>query len=225
MSKDMSLCPLCDTGQLNEFTHERQELIDGHKVVIPGLLHSLCNHCGEYITTPTQSRYNKQTLIEARQRAVEERDRAQRLTPSDILRIRNKLGVTQVQAARVFGGGQNAFSKYENAEISPSGGMEKLLRLADNIPEAANWLLKRAGLRANQPDDQSCRFSGRCVVFKRMETQSRETTAAVTKYSEKVELCKFSSMSPPAVNFIYTATTAANDSRDTPASESLAAVG
>lgn len=225
MSKDTSLCPLCDTGQLHEYTHERQEVIDGHKVVIPGLLHTLCNHCGEYITTPAQSRYNKQALIEARQRVVEERDRAQRLTPPDILRIRKKLGVTQVQAARVFGGGQNAFSKYENAEVAPSGGMEKLLRLADNIPAAANWLLKRAGLRANQPLDQPCRFAGRCVVFNRIETQSRETTGTVTKYFENVELAAFGSMSARAVNFTYKATTAANDSRDMPTSESLAAVG
>lgn len=151
MSKDTSLCPLCAAGQLIEHTHERQEEIDGHAIVISGLLHSLCTHCGEYITTPNQSRHNKRVLIEARQRAVEARDHAERLTPSDILRIRKKLGVTQVQAARVFGGGQNAFSKYENAEVAPSEGMEKLLRLADSLPEAANWLLRRAGLPASQP--------------------------------------------------------------------------
>jgi len=78
--------------------------------------------------------------------AVAERDRAQRLTPADIVRIRKKLGLTQAQAARVFGGGINAFSKYEDNEVEPSDGMETLLRLSDSVSEAAAWLLRRGGV-------------------------------------------------------------------------------
>jgi len=59
------LCPLCGEGQLVEQTHERHAEIDGHAYVVSGLLHSLCSHCGEYITTPEQSRHNKRTIIDS----------------------------------------------------------------------------------------------------------------------------------------------------------------
>lgn len=225
MSKDTSLCPLCDTGQLHEHTHECQEMIDGYKVVIPGLRHSICDHCAEYITTPTQSRHNKRVLIEARQRAVDERDRAQRLTPADILRIRKKLGVTQVQAARVFGGGQNAFSKYENAEVAPSEGMEKLLRLADSIAEAANWLLRRAGLPATQTVEPPCHHTKSCVVFQRLRHVSMRTTWPAGKGADAAKLTSFHAASSRKISLTYSTSMAANDSHDTPTPELQATVG
>lgn len=148
MNQHPSLCPMCDEGRLIEHTHERQDEIDGYSFTIRGLVHSICDHCGEYIVAPEQSRQNKRTITEARYQATVERDQAERLSPPDILRIRKELGITQAQAARVFGGGPNAFSKYEHGEVAPSEGMERLLHLADRVPEAANWLLHRAGLPA-----------------------------------------------------------------------------
>lgn len=148
MNQYPSLCPMCDEGQLIEHIHERQDEIDGYGFTIRGLVHSLCDHCGEYIVAPEQSRQNKRTITEARYQATVERDQAERLSPPDILRIRKELGITQAQAARVFGGGPSAFSKYEHGDVAPSEGMERLLHLADRVPEAANWLLRRAGLPA-----------------------------------------------------------------------------
>lgn len=95
---------------------------------------------------PSSHGTSKRAIVAARNRAVAERDRGQRLTATDILRIRKTLGLTQAQAARVFGGGPNAFGKYESGEVAPSDGMEKLLRLADSVPAAAAWLLRRVGL-------------------------------------------------------------------------------
>lgn len=126
--------------------HTRELDIDGYKYVVSGLLHSECNSCNEWITTPEQSRHNKRLIVEARANAVAARDDSQRLTPSTILSIRKKLRLTQVQAARIFGGGLNAFSKYENCEVTPSEGMDRLLRLANEVPEAASWLLRRGGV-------------------------------------------------------------------------------
>lgn len=153
MNTDHGLCPLCGVGKLVEHHHERQSELDGHKFVISGLLHSVCDGCGERVTTPDESRHNKRVISDARVQAVAERDRLQRLTPADILRIRKKLGLTQAQAARVFGGGTNAFSKYENSEVVPSDGMERLLRLADSVPVAGKWLLQRAGLPTELAED------------------------------------------------------------------------
>jgi HTH-type transcriptional regulator / antitoxin MqsA len=38
------------------------------------------------------------------------------LTPVDIKQIREKLNLTQQQASKIFGGGVNAFSRYERGE-------------------------------------------------------------------------------------------------------------
>lgn len=53
----------------------------------------------------------------------------------ELRRIRKKLGLTQKEAAAVFGGGVNAFSRYEKGEIEPHTSTRKLLRLLDKHPE------------------------------------------------------------------------------------------
>ena len=151
------ICPLCDHGKLVERERSRDLEIDGFAYQVRGLKSSECSDCGGVVTTLEQSRHNKRTMIEARAQAVAERDRVQRLTPADIVRIRKKLGLTQAQAARVFGGGINAFSKYENNEVEPSDGMEKLLRLSDSVSEAAAWLLRRGGVM------RAPALSSRCI--------------------------------------------------------------
>lgn len=146
MKIDPNLCPICGEGTLVPHHHDREDEVDGYKFVIRNLQHSICDHCHERVTTPKQSRHNKLAIIEARAWAVADRDQSQRLSSTEILAIRKRLGLTQAQAARVFGGGANAFSKYENNEVTPSDGMEKLLRLADEVPQAASWLLRRGGV-------------------------------------------------------------------------------
>jgi HTH-type transcriptional regulator/antitoxin MqsA len=165
MNADSILCPLCGKGSLCEETDVRNADIDGFQYVVHGLRHSFCDHCGETITTPEQSRHNKRMIVEARDRAVAERNRTERLGPADILRIRKKLGLTQVQAARVFGGGPNAFGKYESGDIGPSDGMEKLLRLADSVPEAAAWLFRRAGLPKRSAPNLPCSRENECAAL------------------------------------------------------------
>jgi HTH-type transcriptional regulator/antitoxin MqsA len=53
----------------------------------------------------------------------------------EIRRIRRKLGLSQVAAARLTGGGHNAFSRYERGEVAPLPAVIKLLRLLDKHPE------------------------------------------------------------------------------------------
>jgi len=53
----------------------------------------------------------------------------------DIRRIRRKLGLSQVAAARLTGGGHNAFSRYERGEAMPMPAVINLFRLLDKHPE------------------------------------------------------------------------------------------
>ena len=57
------------------------------------------------------------------------------LTPLVIRAIREACGLSQKEAARVFGGGPKAFEKYESGETAPSSPMTRLLLLAAKRPE------------------------------------------------------------------------------------------
>jgi HTH-type transcriptional regulator / antitoxin MqsA len=60
---------------------------------------------------------------------------------SEIRRIRRKLGLSQVAAARLTGGGHNAFSRYERGEAAPLPAVVNLFRLLDKHPELLKDLL------------------------------------------------------------------------------------
>jgi HTH-type transcriptional regulator/antitoxin MqsA len=53
----------------------------------------------------------------------------------EIRRIRRKLGLSQVAAARLTGGGHNAFSRYERGEAAPLPAVVNLFRLLDKHPK------------------------------------------------------------------------------------------
>jgi len=57
------------------------------------------------------------------------------LTPLVIKAIREACGLSQQDAAKVFGGGAKAFEKYESGEVSPSSSMTRLLLLAAKRPD------------------------------------------------------------------------------------------
>ncbi len=56
------------------------------------------------------------------------------LPTSEIRRIRKKLGLTQKQAATIFGGGHNAFSRYERGAARQPKSTDRLLRILDLHP-------------------------------------------------------------------------------------------
>jgi HTH-type transcriptional regulator/antitoxin MqsA len=61
---------------------------------------------------------------------------------SEIHRIRKKLGLTQAMAAKLTGGGHNAFSRYERGEATPLPAVVNLFRLLDRHPDLLKELTK-----------------------------------------------------------------------------------
>jgi HTH-type transcriptional regulator/antitoxin MqsA len=57
------------------------------------------------------------------------------LSPLVVRAIRERCGLSQREAARVFGGGAKAFEKYESGEVAPSSSMTRLLLLAAKRPD------------------------------------------------------------------------------------------
>jgi HTH-type transcriptional regulator/antitoxin MqsA len=60
---------------------------------------------------------------------------ASTVDPKFISGVRKKLKLDQREAAELFGGGINAFSRYETGKTKPPLALVKLLRILDSHPE------------------------------------------------------------------------------------------
>ena len=55
--------------------------------------------------------------------------------PDFIASVRKKLDLDQREAGEIFGGGVNAFSRYENGNTKPPLALVKLLKVLDRHPD------------------------------------------------------------------------------------------
>jgi HTH-type transcriptional regulator/antitoxin MqsA len=63
------------------------------------------------------------------------RDKVDAYEAAELARIRKKLKLTQHEAARIAGGGHNAFSRYERGEAKPVQAVMHLFKLLDHHPD------------------------------------------------------------------------------------------
>jgi len=57
------------------------------------------------------------------------------LIPAFIASVRKKLALDQREAGEIFGGGANAFSRYEKGKTKPPLALVKLLKVLDRHPD------------------------------------------------------------------------------------------
>jgi HTH-type transcriptional regulator / antitoxin MqsA len=141
---DKTLCPLCGEGHLSPRTEKTVTEYAGQqgKVI---LRFSECDACGSEITNDADSRANKRAVLVFR-KSVDGL-----LTGAEIRALREKLGITQDQAARLFGGGPKAFSKYEADDVAHSASMNTLLCLVRQSEEVFLELLALKGMADELP--------------------------------------------------------------------------
>ncbi len=94
-----------------------------------------CDACGEGVLSGADLKATNKQIREFQTRVDG------LLTSQEIRRIRKKLKLSQKQAAQLFGGGPNAFSRYERGETTPLRATSNLLRLLDNHPEQLQELI------------------------------------------------------------------------------------
>jgi len=129
-------CLSCD-GRETMARFENQRFAVEHAGVtasVDGLSGWRCESCDEVEFDPESAR----RYAEAGD-ALVERERARQSL--EIRRIRRKLGLSQIAAARLTGGGHNAFSRYERGAATPLPAVVNLFRLLDRHPELLKELL------------------------------------------------------------------------------------
>jgi len=122
-------CPGCGYHAMQRDENRSETIHYGASTVtVNGLSGWFCPECGEGIFDEESNRRYGQAgdeLVQKHREAIKQ----------EIRRIRRKLGLTQKQAADIFGGGINAFSRYERGEVEPGPSTVKLLHLLDKHPE------------------------------------------------------------------------------------------
>jgi len=124
-----NICAVCGGKKLSAFQNKSVPLHDGS--LIQGLSGICCESCGElWLDDNSHARF----AAAGNALVLEQRKNQQHW----LRQARKKLGLTQVQAQQLTGGGHNAFSRYERGEARPLPAVVNLFRLLDAHPELLN---------------------------------------------------------------------------------------
>jgi len=123
-------CPVCGAAELLHDTRDLSYIYKGEATVIPAVTGDFCPACAESVLDVAESDRVMQEM-----RAFSKQVNAAVVDPGFITKVRKKLGLDQRTAAEIFGGGVNAFSRYENGRTRPPLSLVKLLKLLDRHPD------------------------------------------------------------------------------------------
>lgn len=126
-------CPVCGAAELVHDTRDVPYTYKGETTSIPAVTGDFCPACAEVVLEVEEAdRYG------AAVRTFHKQVNAAIVDPSFIVDVRKKLHLDQREAADIFGGGVNAFSRYENGKTKPPLALVKLLKVLDRHPELLN---------------------------------------------------------------------------------------
>jgi HTH-type transcriptional regulator/antitoxin MqsA len=123
-------CPVCGAAELIRDTRDLPYTYKGESTVIPAVTGEFCPACAESILDAAESE-----RVMREMRGFSREVNASMVDPEFIVKVRKKLALDQREAAEIFGGGVNAFSRYENGKTRPPLALVKLLKVLDRHPE------------------------------------------------------------------------------------------
>ena len=123
-------CPVCGAAELIHDTRYLPYTYKGESTVIPAVTADFCPACDESITDMTET-----DRVMSEMQAFHKQVNAAIVDPAFIVQVRKKLALGQREAAEIFGGGVNAFSRYENGKTKPPLALVKLFKLLDRYPD------------------------------------------------------------------------------------------
>ena len=123
-------CPSCGAANLVRDTRDLPYIYKGETTILPQVTGDFCPACGESVLDETESRRTMNLMLEFNKQV-----NASIVDPEFIASVRKKLDLDQKEAAEIFGGGVNAFSRYENGKTKPPLALVKLLKVLDRHPD------------------------------------------------------------------------------------------
>lgn len=164
------LCPICGEGHVTASVQMVEYEYKGHRAELPSH-YKQCDTCTSDFAGMAESKLNKRIVMAFRKQVDG------LLTGAEIIALRKQYQLTQAQAAKLFGGGPVAFSKYENDDVAQSEAMDTLLRLVRRSPAAFWALVEEKGLQAEftqlrESVHSSIQAPVKVVALKRLPTNT-----------------------------------------------------
>lgn len=118
-------CPICFEGTLRKGKKLQQLEYRGHSYEYTAR-GAFCDNCQDGFADHDEREEKAWAAF---------RDQVDSEEAAELARIRKNLKLTQQQAARLAGGGKNAFSRYERGQAKPVTAVINLFRLLERHPE------------------------------------------------------------------------------------------
>ena len=126
-------CPVCGAAELIHDTRDMPYTYKGDSTIIPSVTGDFCPACGEVVMDMAEGLKHTAAML-----AFNKQVNASIVDPAFIAMVRKKLALDQREAAEIFGGGVNAFSRYETGKTKPPLALVKLLMVLDRHPRLLN---------------------------------------------------------------------------------------
>lgn len=123
-------CPVCGSAELVRDTRDMEHFYKGQATVVPAVIGDYCPACDECLMESSEA-----DRVIVAMSDFERQVNATFVDPGFIAQVRKKLVLDQREAGEIFGGGVNAFSRYETGKTQPPLALIKLLRLLDRHPD------------------------------------------------------------------------------------------
>ena len=123
-------CPVCGGAELVRDTRDVPYIYKGESTIISSVAGDFCPACGEAVLEKRESERVSSLMMEFNKQV-----NASIVDPSFIANVRKKLALDQREAGEIFGGGVNAFSRYENGKTKPPLALVKLLEVLERHPD------------------------------------------------------------------------------------------
>lgn len=120
------MCTLCE-AQADIVTEDQEVAIGQRSAVVPQA-RVVCRSCGEVYVTPDQYEENRLAAVRAM------RQSEGLMLPEDIVRLRERLGLTQEGLEELLGVGAKTVVRWENGSVFQSSATNTLLRLLEDDP-------------------------------------------------------------------------------------------
>lgn len=123
-------CPNCGAAEVIRDTRDVPYTYKGESTMLAQVSGDFCTACDESILDAAESRRTIDLMLQFNKEV-----NASIVDPEFIAGVRRKLKLDQREAAEIFGGGVNAFSRYERGRTKPPLALVKLLKVLDRHPD------------------------------------------------------------------------------------------